>query len=106
LRPEIERHSEKKFDTFGCFYFYSNTLQSVLAPEGQRLYSPVAELMNRQADREDIPFSAVIETELLILLMVFLNPDVRHWYPQTLHYSAYDKGFPFFIRATHSTSIS
>lgn len=99
LIPVTERYSGNKFYTFGCFYGYSETLQSELAPEGQRLYSPAAELIKRQADRKDIPLSDVIEAELLIMLMVFLNPDVR-WYPQTLHYSSYSREFRFFIRAT------
>jgi len=98
LIPVTERYGDNKFATFGYFYGYSKTLQSELAPEGKRLYSPAAELIKRQANREDIPFLDVIEAELLILLMVFLNPDVM-WYPQTLHYSSYGREFRFFIRA-------
>ena len=37
LRPKSERYGEDKFDNFGCFYGYSETLQTVLAPKGQRL---------------------------------------------------------------------
>lgn len=99
LLPATERYGDNKFDTFACFYGCSETLQAELAPEGRRLYSPAAELIKRQADREDLPFSAVIEAELLILLMAFLNPNAR-WYPQTLHYSSYSREFPFFVRAT------
>jgi hypothetical protein len=99
LLPDTERHGDNKFDSFECFFGYSAILQSELAPEGRRLYSPAAELIKRQAEREDLPFSAVIEAELLILLMAFLNPDVT-WNPQTLHYSSYSREFPFFIRAT------
>jgi hypothetical protein len=99
LLPATERDGDNKFDTFAGFYGYSKTLQSELAPEGKRLHSPAAELIKRQAEREDLPFSAVIEAELLILLMAFLTPDAR-WYPQTLHYSSYSREFPFFIRAT------
>lgn len=98
LLPATDRHGENKFDTFDCFYGNSETLQTELAPEGKRLYSPAAELIKRQAEREDLPFSSVIEAELLILLMAFLNPNCR-WYPQTLHYSSYSREFPFFIRA-------
>lgn len=94
-----ERYGNKQFGIFDCFYGYSETLQAELAPEGKKLYSPAAELIKRQADREDLPFSAIIEAELLILLMAFLNLDAR-WYPQTLHYSSYNRDFPFFIRAT------
>lgn len=31
--------------------------------------------------------------------MTMLNPKAW-WYPGTLHYATYHKGFPFFIRAT------
>jgi hypothetical protein len=98
LRPQSNRFSEDKFDSFGCFYGYSETLQSVLAPEGKRLLSPAAELIKRQADREDILFSAVMEAELLVLLMAFVTKDAM-WYPQTLYYRS-NTEFPFFIRAT------
>jgi len=99
LLPETERSSNNGFDAFDCFFGHSDTLQAELAPEGKRLYSPAAELIKRQADRKDLPFSAIIEAEQLIFLMSLLNPDVR-WYPQTLHYSLYNMDFPFFIRAT------
>jgi len=99
LLTESERHGEPRFDTFECFYGSSRTLQEVLAPKGQRLHSPSAELFKRQADRDDLPFSSVIEAELLVLLMVILNPEAR-WYPGTLHYASYNRDFPFFIRAT------
>jgi hypothetical protein len=104
LRPESDRYSEKNFDNFGCFYGHSETLQSVLAPQGQKLLSPAAELIKIQADREDVPFSAVIEAELLVLLMAFVTPDVS-WYPQTLFYRSRSE-FPFFIRATQHKYFS
>jgi len=53
LKPKSERYNNANFDNFGCFYGYSKTLQSVLAPEGKRLYSPAAELIKRQADRNE-----------------------------------------------------
>jgi len=99
LLPETERRGEYHFDTFSCFYGSSRTLQEVLAPKGQRLYSPSAELIKRQADRDDLPFSSVIEAELLVLLMAMLIPETR-WYPGTLHYASYSRDFPFFLRAT------
>ncbi len=99
LLPATDRDGDNNFETFDCFYGGSDTLQSVLAPEGKRLYSPAAELVKRQAERADIPFSALIEAELLILLMAFLNPNAR-WYPQTLHYASYNREFAFFLRAT------
>ena len=46
-----------------------------------------------------IPFKAIIEAELLILLVAFLNPDAW-WYPQTLLYAGHTREFQFFIRAS------
>ena len=99
IMPETERYGDERFENFDCFYGYSDTLQAVLAPEGQRLYSPAAELLKRQADRDDIPFEDVIQAELLVLLMAFITPDTR-WYPQTHHYAGRMRDFPFFLRAT------
>lgn len=98
LRPKSERHDGQNFDNFGAFYGSSEALQSVLAPERQRLYSPAAELIKRQADRLDIPFPAIIEAELLIFLLSLIMPDAR-WFPQTLYYKS-QVDFPFFVRAT------
>jgi len=97
IRPKSERYSNQKLNDFGCFYGNSETIQQVLAPPGKRLYSPAAELIKRQADRHDLPFSSVIEAELLVFLMSCVVPDAR-WYPQTLHYASQGE-FPFFVRA-------
>lgn len=70
----------------------------MLAPEGKTLYAPAAELIKRQADRTDLPFTAVMQAELLILMMAFITDGAR-WYPQTLHYSSRAGAFPFFVRA-------
>lgn len=98
LKPETNRYGQESFERFDVFYGHSETLQSVLAPEGRRLYSPAAELLKRNADRGDIPFSDIIQAELLTLMMCFIIPGT-HWYPQTLHYAQYGTGFPFFVRA-------
>lgn len=95
LMPET--HGSSRFDTFGAFYGYSETLQ-VLAPEGKRLHAPAAELVRRQADRTDLPFVEIMQAELLVLLMAFITDKAR-WYPQTLHYSSRFGPFPFFARA-------
>lgn len=98
LLPSSDRHGQSHFDKFDCFYAYSEVLQDVLSTDGRRLYAPAAELLKRQADREDLPFGDIIQAELLTLLMSYITEDTR-WYPQTLHYSSYGKGFQFFIRA-------
>lgn len=97
LLPETEAHRSNGFATFGEFYRHSETLQ-ILAPEGRKLLSPAAELVKSQADRTDLPFPAVMQAELLVLMMALVTEDV-HWYPQTLHYSS-RASFPFFMRAT------
>lgn len=97
IMPLIDRYGDKRFERFDCFYGYSETLQSVLAPEGRSLHAPAAELIKRQADREDLPFSSILQAELLTLLMTFVIPDTR-WYPQTLHYSSHGSGYPFFVK--------
>lgn len=96
LLPETASHHANQFDTFDAFYGYSDALK-VLAPEGQTLYAPAAELIKRQADRADLPFDSVIEADLLVLMMAFITEGTR-WYPQTLHYAS-RTGFPFFVRA-------
>lgn len=98
LLPSLDRYGQSNFEKFDCFYGDSESLQSVLAPEGRRLYAPAAELLKRQADREDLPFSDIMQAELLTLLMSFITPDTM-WYPQTLHYSSHGNRYPFFVRA-------
>ncbi len=97
LLPDAERSNEDRFAKFDCFWSSSQALQAVLAPEGKRFYSAAAELFKRQADRADIPFAAIIEGELLVFMMA-LTCDVQ-WFPQTLYYARYGRGFPFFIKA-------
>lgn len=99
IMPETERYGDERFENFDCFYGYSETLQSVLAPEGKRLYSPAAELLKRQADREDIRFADVIQAELIVLMMALITPNAR-WYPQTYHYAGRVGDYSLFLRAT------
>lgn len=97
LLPETEASGSNRFDTFGAFCGHSETLQ-VLAPEGKRLCSPAAELIKRQSDRRDLPFEAVMQAELLVLMMTFITEGAR-WHPQTLYYLPRSGAFPFFLRA-------
>lgn len=96
--PETASSGANKLATFRVFYGRSETLQ-ILAPEGQRLYEPAAELIKRQADRGDLPFTAIMQADLLVLMMAFITEDYW-WYPQTLHYSSSASAFPFFVRAS------
>jgi hypothetical protein len=100
LLPLSERFGDSKFDTFSKFYAYSDTLQSVLAPEGKKLYSPAAEFIKRNADRNDISFKNIMEADLLLLLMAFVSPKSQ-WFPQTLYYTSFEGGeFTLFLKAT------
>lgn len=105
LLPSTERRGDERFDRFGAFYAYSETLNAVLAPAGQRLNSPAAELLKRQAQREDLPFSEIMQADLLVLMMAFITPDV-FWYPQMLYYAQYSSEFPFFIRASQRKNFT
>lgn len=93
LLPDTDRWGGG-FSTFGTFYAHSETLKSVFP----RLYSPAAELIKRQADRDDIRFEELVQADLLILLLAFITPDTN-WYPQTLHYASRSYKFPLFLRA-------
>lgn len=103
LLAKTERRDQRKFVGFDYFWASSSTLGGVLkAPNGESFKSPAAELIKLQADRQDLPFSAVREAELLILLMSFLMPSAGRWYPQTLLYSSFHEEYPFFMRATQA----
>ena len=99
LVPESDRYSEVMFSKFDCFYGYSMVLHEFLTDNGRRYHCPAAELIKRQADRQDIKFEAIMEAELVVLLMTFLTPDT-YWYPGTLNYAPYMHKFPLFLKAT------
>ena len=105
IMPLTERSGDRKFVTFDDFYAYSDILNPILASEGQKLPSPAAELLKRQANREDIPFSDLIQADLLTLLMAFITPDA-YWYPQLMYYSNYRAEFPFFIRVSQHKNFA
>lgn len=98
LLPESERREDHAFGNFENFAGEVSSLQ-VLAPEGRTYHSPSAELIKRQADRKDIPFAALMEADLLALLVALVSQG-SYWYPGTLLYAAYGNDFPLFLRAT------
>ncbi len=98
LLPETESLGSERFKRFDAFYGDSDALQ-ILAPAGKSLKAPTAELVKRQADRTDLPFTDVMQGELLILMMTCIT-EGAWWYPQTLLYSTRSGGFPFFLKAT------
>ena len=106
ILPSTEQHLYGQFMMFDGFIFESKILGPILAPKGQQLPSPAAaELVKRQANRKDVPFSDLIQADLLTLLMAFITPDA-YWYPQLMYYSSYRAEFPFFIRASQHKNFA
>ncbi len=104
LNPKPERSIHDRFSTFRCFWTpTADFLQAPLKPRpNERFTNVVGEILHRQADRSDIPFSKLIEAELLVMLMVVLPPfpDYGHWHPHTFIYGSYSDNNEFFLRAT------
>jgi hypothetical protein len=99
LKPESESSSSNDtFVRYNAFLAFSQMLDPLLAPKGQRLFSPAAALLKRQATREDLRFESIMEADLLVFLATALYPSLS-WYPQTLFYTGYGNQFQFFIRA-------
>ena len=97
LIPRSRRHGSKEFGRVEQFLHSSDYFQSSLAPAKQRLYSPIAELIKRQADRVDLPMESLIEADLVVLLKAISSRTFR-WYPHTFFY-ANTSEFPFLTRA-------
>jgi hypothetical protein len=97
LLPETMRASSG-FGSFTAFHGGSDALQ-ILAPPGKKLLSPAAELIKRQASREELTFPSLMEAELLILMMAAVSKD-NWWFPQTLYYWSGSRPAPLFMRAT------
>lgn len=95
--PEVDRYGDVSFESFDTFLARSDILQSALAPDKKNLISPEAELVKRQADRQDLPFDDIKQADLLALLMSFVQKT--RWYPCTLLYSGYRARYDLFIRA-------
>ena len=100
LVPETEATGSEKFAPFTAFFYpYSHIDKALLAPNGQTYLDPVAELLKRHADRSELPFKAIMESELLSLIASLVY-TAKAWHPRTLLYSGYNPSFPLFIRAT------
>ncbi|MCU6664465.1 SEFIR domain-containing protein [Silvania hatchlandensis] len=89
---------EHRLVSVNAFLTDSETLQAGFE-EDSRYYSPVAEFIKRNADREDIVFGDLIQADLLILFYSFCNDGI-YWYPNTIHYVGYNYKPELFIRAT------
>lgn len=98
MLPTSDSYGTGKFAEFGTFWTHSDTLQTVLAGPGRRLLSPAAALIQRHADRTDIPVVAVMEADALAFLVSATSKSAS-WYPATLLYLSSGNVLPFFIRA-------
>ena len=77
------------FRKFGCFYADSKSLSRIVTdPEGKNYISPSAEVIKRQADRNDLPFKSVAAAEVLVYMMALIRENF--WYPGTSNYSSYN----------------
>ena len=105
ILPVSERTGYRQFMKFDEFYAYTGQPLSVLKSNGGSFRSPAAELMRRQATRSDLPFSDLVQADLLTFLLSLITPGTE-WYPQLMHYHRYADGFPFFVRATRQSDFA
>lgn len=89
---------EKNFVSFDSFFTSSNTVQHALSKE-HRYYSPSVELIKRNADRNDIVFTDLIEADILCLAYSCCHEGI-YWYAATTPYIAYNTVPDIFLRAT------
>ena len=107
MLPTTETYSEEKFCRFDRFRGVSNALHNHLVKRGQPNFVAEAELIKRQATRGDIGFDAVLEAEVLAV-MVSLATSCPLWYPGLIGYAKSFSHVPgLFLRATrHSDFVS
>lgn len=98
LLPDHLSSRGMEFSNYGEFFVGSDFLQCKLAPPGQTLYAPVAELIKISATRDDIKFDDLKQADLVALMVSFLNSNI-FWYPQLLIYSGHYAKYPLFTRA-------
>ncbi|EOG1983508.1 SEFIR domain-containing protein [Proteus sp. WDL240414] len=96
LNPEIERVRGYDYDNFSSFYGSSTYVGSALS-KNTNFISNAAEIIKRQADRNDLTFNHIVEAETITYMMAIIN--LYFWYPGTLNYPNYTYRSPFFIRA-------
>ncbi|MDU7482369.1 MAG: TIR domain-containing protein [Hafnia alvei] len=104
IKPLHMRSNGEPFARFTSFYGTSELLQRILSTDNKEFYSPTAELIRLNSDREDIPFHDIIQADLLTLMYSLVTDDLR-WYPQTYHYAGHFESFPLFIRAAQHKSF-
>ncbi|WP_241176990.1 SEFIR domain-containing protein [Citrobacter portucalensis] len=98
LSSDKQLPPEQRLVSISAFLADSDTLQAGFE-EDTRYYSPIAELIKRNADRGDVSFSDLMQADALVLFYSFCNDGV-YWYPNTLHYASYNYRPELFLRAT------
>jgi len=99
LVPEHIGSRERPYRTFEEFRSYSHVLDAHNKRSETSWISPVGHLFQERASRRDLPFSEIIQAELVIFMLAALTEDAR-WYPSTMVYAGFGgKRFPLFIRA-------
>ncbi|WP_318389643.1 toll/interleukin-1 receptor domain-containing protein [Enterobacter sp.] len=93
---EFSRH--KNFVSYDHFFTSSNTIQHALSQEN-RYHNPVAEFIKRNADRNDVTFSDIIEADLLCFAHSCTNENIN-WYAAFIGYAGYYATSEIFLRAT------
>ena len=100
MLPEAVGWAEEGFGRFERFHGHSRALSDALRVEtGRKFVSPAAELIKRQATRSDLTFKSIIEAELLVFLMTFLEGGLW-WFPGTVFYAQHSWKAPLFEKAT------
>ncbi len=99
LSSEATYYQRRPFINFGSFWTKAEFLNSTLSTDNTKYLSPAAEVVRRQANREDLPFTELIQADLLALLMSLIPPTAR-WFPQLTLYNSHYGAYPFFIRAS------
>lgn len=97
LRPPSSSYGDA-FCRFDHFCHNSNVLNGKLAPPGKRLFSPVAALIKKNADRSDVTYQQLMEADLLAFTAACVDDRAR-WFPNLLHYASTGEPFPLFLRA-------
>lgn len=97
-------YRQEEFDSFRCFWTpTSEILQDFLnVKEGYKYENTISELVQRSADRPNLPFTSLQEAELIIMLMVLIAPEVNtywHWYPHLLSVFGTSIERGFFLKA-------
>ncbi|ELY4158742.1 TIR domain-containing protein [Cronobacter turicensis] len=99
--PTTSSYGNSQFCGIEEFYYHSDYLQEKLSPPGRTLNSAMAELFKTNANRTDITFHDIMQSDLIITMFSLIDPK-KYWFPQTLFYAQYSYRFPFFTRAaTH-----